>query len=129
VMAHCNGARTMEAAATAGVDSIEHGAYPDSDALQAMVDHRVVWVPTLSTVGNLRGKGRFNEHAVQAIFASATDAISAFHEMGGSIAPGTDAGAWAVPHGCRTEEALLQGCGISATELQTGAREIQRRFS
>ena len=33
VMAHCNGARTAEAAALAGVDSVEHGAYLDSDAL------------------------------------------------------------------------------------------------
>ena len=65
VMAHCNGARCMEAAAWAGVDSIEHGAYPDRDALQAMAENGVVWVPTLSTVGNLRGKGRFNEKAVR----------------------------------------------------------------
>lgn len=129
VMAHCNGARTMEAAAIAGVDSIEHGAYSDRDALQAMVENRVVWVPTLSTVGNLRGKGRFDEGAVQAIFRSATEAISRFSEMGGLIAPGTDAGAWAVPHGCQTEEALLQGCGVSAEALQKGAEEIIKRFS
>ena len=36
VMAHANGARTVEAAAEAGVDSVEHGAYLDSSALQAM---------------------------------------------------------------------------------------------
>ena len=36
VMSHCNGARTAEAAAMAGVDSIDHGAYLDKDALQAM---------------------------------------------------------------------------------------------
>lgn len=129
VMAHCNGARTMEAAAIAGVDSIEHGAYSDRDALQAMAENRVVWVPTLSTVGNLRGKGRFDEDAVQAIFRSATEAISQFSEMGGFIAPGTDAGAWAVPHGCQTEEKLLLGCGVSAEALQKGAEEIIKRFS
>ena len=36
VMAHANGARTVEAAACAGVDSVEHGAYLDEDALLAM---------------------------------------------------------------------------------------------
>ena len=67
VMAHANGARTVEAAAMAGVDSVDHGAYLDEDALAAMKEHGVVWVPTLSTVGNLRGKGRFSEKDVQAI--------------------------------------------------------------
>ena len=129
VMAHCNGARTMEAAAIAGVDSIEHGAYSDRDALQAMVENRVVWVPTLSTVGNLRGKGRFDEGAVQEIFRRACEAIAAFAEMGGLIAPGTDAGAWAVPHGCETEETLLMSCGVDARALEDGILEIINRFS
>lgn len=110
VMAHCNGARTMEAAAAAGIDSIEHGAYPDIDALQAMVENRVIWVPTLSTIGNLRGKGRFSEAAVQAIFENQQEAVFRFAELGGTIAPGSDAGAWSVPHGCDTEIAYLPPC-------------------
>ena len=67
-----------------------------------------VWVPTLSTVGNLRGKGRFREDAVQAILESALENVASFAEMGGLLAPGTDAGAWAVPHGSLTEFALLE---------------------
>ena len=57
VMAHANGARTVETAAQAGVDSVEHGAYLDADALHAMRENGTVWVPTLSTIGNLRGQG------------------------------------------------------------------------
>ena len=38
VMAHANGARTVEAASAAGVDSVEHGAYLDDDALAAMAE-------------------------------------------------------------------------------------------
>ena len=129
VMAHCNGARTMEAAAEAGVDSIEHGAYPDADALCALVENRVVWVPTLSTVANLRGKGRFDEPAVQAIFRRATEAIAQFVHMGGIIAPGTDAGAWAVPHGCETEQELLYQAGADEFLLDQGAHAIAERFS
>ena len=98
VMAHANGARTVEAAALAGVDSVEHGAYLDNDALQAMKENGVVWVPTVSTVANLRGKGRFREEAVQGILESTSQNILAFADMGGLLAPGSDAGAWAVPH-------------------------------
>ena len=123
VMAHCNGARTAEYAAEAGVDSIEHGAYLDRDALAAMKEMGVVWVPTLSTVGNLRGKGRFDEGAVQAILRSTLENVHTFAGMGGLIAPGSDAGAWAVPHGSLTEFALLEG-----VELERGIRVIKEKF-
>ena len=103
VMAHANGARTVEAAAQAGVDSVEHGAYLDMDALQAMQEAGTVWIPTLSTIGNLRGTGRFREAAVEEILESAMENVYRFAGLGGLLAPGTDAGAWAVPHGSRTE--------------------------
>lgn len=107
VMAHCNGPRTIEAAATAGVGSIEHGAYADVDTLSAMAECKTVWVPTLSTIGNLRSKGRFNETAVCKIYESTSENIRRFASMGGLLAPGSDAGAWAVPHDADTEYALL----------------------
>ena len=130
VMAHANGARTVETAAQAGVDSVEHGAYLDADALHAMRENGTVWVPTLSTIGNLRGTGRFDETAVAAILESAMENVSAFASMGGLIAPGTDAGAWAVPHGSLSEYALLgQALGENAESiLSRGAAEIQRKF-
>ena len=130
VMAHCNGARTAEAAAAAGLDSLEHGAYLDADALAAMAQMGTVWVPTLSTVGNLRGKGRFREEAVQAILKSALDNVRSFAAMGGILAPGTDAGAWAVPHTSETEYALLrQALGANADAiLEKGISVIQEKF-
>ena len=130
VMAHANGARTAEAAAAAGVDSVEHGAYLDADALAAMAEMGTVWVPTLSTIGNLRGKGRFDEGAVQKILAGAMENVKQFAAMGGLIAPGTDAGAWAVPHGSLTEYALLQeALGAEAdTILARGAQKIIEKF-
>ena len=130
VMAHANGARTVEAAARAGVDSVEHGAYLDADALAAMKENGTVWVPTLSTVGNLRGKGRFSEPDVQAILESALVNVKAFADMGGLLAPGTDAGAWAVPHGSLTEFALMEeALGDRAAQvLDRGIREIVRKF-
>ena len=126
VMAHANGARTVESAAAAGVDSVEHGAYLDGDALAAMEENGTVWVPTLSTVGNLRGTGRFDEGAVREILESALDNVRRFAALGGRIAPGTDAGAWAVPHGSLTEYALLEG--VPAAVLEEGIRVIREKF-
>lgn len=130
VMVHGNGARTVEAAAQAGVDSVDHGAYLDADALHAMAENGCVWVPTLSTIGNLRGKGRFREEAVQQILASALANVARFGAMGGLIAPGTDAGAWAVPHGSKTEVPLLRlalGANTRAI-LEKGTAMIQQKF-
>ena len=130
VMAHANGARTVEAAAEAGVDSVEHGAYLDEAALQAMAENGTVWVPTLSTVANLRGKGRFCEDAVQKIWQSAAENVYRFAQMGGLLGCGSDAGAWAVPHGCGTEEKLLQEIlGEKAEEIwHRGNQKIIETF-
>ena len=125
VMSHCNGARTAEAAAIAGVDSIDHGAYLDRDALQAMEDNGTVWVPTLSTIGNLRGKGRFNEEAVCRILDSALYNVSQYK---GLLATGTDAGAWAVPHGSTTEEGYFAMAGVGEDRLMEGFRVIREKF-
>ena len=130
VMAHCNGARTAEAAAAAGLDSVEHGAYLDADALQTMAEMGTVWVPTLSAIGNLRGKGRFNEEEVRKILDSALENLQEFTAMGGLVAPGSDAGAWAVPHGCMTEEKLLELALGENTEavLEAGTQKIKEKF-
>ena len=130
VMVHGNGARAVEAAAAAGADSVEHGAYLDSEALSAMCASRTVWVPTLSTIGNLRGTGRFPEDAVAQILDDALENVAAFAAMGGEIAPGTDAGAWAVRHGSRTETPLLrQALGAQTqTVLTRGIQTLRERF-
>ncbi len=125
VMVHANGARTVEAAASAGVESVEHGAYLDKDALAAMEEQGTVWVPTLSTVANLRGTGRFSEAAVEKILESTKENLANYK---GLVAPGTDAGAWAVPHGIDSEEALLGEIGIGPDRLEKGIRKIQAVF-
>lgn len=130
VMAHANGAETVRAAAQAGVDSVEHGAYLDEEALHAMQENGTVWVPTLSTIGNLRGKGRFQEQAVAQIFQSAAENVRRFAALGGLLAPGSDAGAWAVPHGSLSEYQLLRDVlGENAEDvLKKGADKIKAVF-
>ena len=127
VMAHANG-KTAYYAAIAGVDSVEHGAYLEEETLHAMKENGAVWVPTLSTVGNLRGKGRFNDAAVEKILESALANVANFHQMGGLLASGTDAGAWAVPHGSATEEGYFAMAGVDEEALAKGLAVIQTKF-
>lgn len=132
VMAHANGARILQAAAEAGVDSVEHGAYANTEALQAMADNHVIWVPTMSTVGNLlktQQYDRFDPTAASSLLEQFLANISAFSQMGGVLAPGTDAGAWAVPHGAETEDQWLLDAGLTPQSLEDGAEQIIKRFS
>lgn len=124
VMAHANGARTVEAAAAAGVDSVEHGAYLDSDTLAAMKENGTIWVPTVSTVAAPVGKGRFTDEVLSAIMDSTMENVAAFSSMGGLLAPGTDAGAWAVNHATALEYELL----APVADLQRGSAALMQKF-
>ena len=128
VSAHANGAETVLAAAKAGVDSVEHGAYTNGEALAAMAEMGTVWVPTLSTMGNLKGKGRFPDGETEKILASALLNVEKYHKMGGILASGTDAGAWAVPHGSTTEEGYFALAGVGEDALAKGLSVIKERF-
>ncbi len=128
IMAHANGWETVLPAALAGVDSVEHGAYLNEDALWAMKEAGTVWVPTLSTIGNLRGGGRHCETAVCQILENAQETVRRFSEIGGLLAPGTDAGAWRVPHGSETELPLLLESGVTENALQLGIQAIIEKF-
>ena len=130
VMAHCNGAATAIAAAESHCDSIEHGAYLNTEALHSMAETGTVWVPTVSTIANLRGKGRFSEPDVAAILASAEENIRAFAALDGLIAVGSDAGAWAVPHDAGTElNHLRRILGPQADSILTaGNQKIMEKF-
>ena len=130
VAVHGNGVRNVLAAAQAGVDSVEHGAYLNEEAMQAMAEAGTVWVPTLSTIGNLRGKGRFSEPDVQRILETALENVGHFAALGGLVAVGTDAGAWEVPHGVKSEYTLLeQALGENTSKvLEAGTAAIQKKF-
>lgn len=125
VMAHANGSANVLAAARAGVDSVEHGAYLNREALAAMAEAGTVWVPTLSTVAQLRGKGRFCEEAVCKILDSGLQTVAAYAALGGPVAPGTDAGAWQAFHATDSEYRLLRQAGV---EPRAGITALQNKF-
>lgn len=126
VMAHCNGAEAVKNAVLAGVDSIEHGAYLDDDACHALAESHTVWVPTLSTIGNLIGSGRFPDEVVKRILHSAQENVRKAADLGGHIGLGCDAGAFRVPHveGTLSEEKWLrETLGNRTDAVLTAAEE------
>lgn len=132
VMAHCNGAEAVKNAVIAGVDSIEHGAYLDDEACHILAESQTVWVPTLSTIGNLMGSGRFPDDVAERILRSAQENVRKVANLGGLIGLGCDAGAFRVPHveGTFTEEKWLrQTLGDRADGiLSTAEGQIRAKF-
>lgn len=132
VMAHANGDATVAAAIAAGVDSVEHGAYLGQETLHRLAESRTVWVPTLVTIGNLIGCGRFPDAVLKPLLEGAMENVRTAAALGALIAPGSDAGAFRVLHGQGTldEYALLKAAiGEGCDEvLSRGVREIQARF-
>ena len=99
VMSHTNGARAVKEAAMAGADSIEHGNYADEEALKIMAEKGTIWVPTITVVKNLIGKGRFSDQVLLQIWEKGKTNIRKGYELGVNLALGSDAGAYLVPHG------------------------------
>ena len=102
VAAHAHGARGIEAAARAGIDSIEHGTFLDAAGVQAMKAHGSFYSATLmafSGVNRLLGTGKLTP----AMEAKGRQALSTWgqglnlaYRSGVKIALGTDAAVF--PH-------------------------------
>lgn len=132
VMAHANGAETVLAALEAGVDSVEHGAYMDGDALLAMARSGAVWVPTLSAVGNPISDGRYPDEILRRILEGQLRNVAECARQGGRIALGSDAGAYCVYHARAVGDErdwLRRALGVRTDDiLAAGEAEIRRRF-
>jgi len=120
VMAHASGTERVRYAALAGVDSLEHGYYMDAETMDVLAEKKIVWVPTLATCANLRGTGRFDETAVQQITENHRANIEEAASRGVLIGCGSDAGAYAVPHG----EGAVQEHEMLSSLLGSRADEI-----
>jgi imidazolonepropionase-like amidohydrolase len=108
VAAHAHGARGIEGAAKAGVDSIEHGTFADMAALKMMKASGSYMVPTLMAFTGIRerlGKNIYTptvEAKVRETLKSVGVALKSAREMGVPIAFGTDSGVF--EHGRNAQE-------------------------
>lgn len=134
VMSHTNGVYGVQAAIMAGADSIEHGNYMDEETIDMLAQSQAVWVPTLVTVRNLKGSGRYQDEVLIPIMKAAERSLRLAYKKGVKVALGSDAGAYLVPHGKGIKEefqAFVQILGDTSKLrewLWQGEEEIRRRF-
>jgi imidazolonepropionase-like amidohydrolase len=114
VMAHVNGPERIAAALEAGVGSVEHGYGMDENCLTLLREKGAFWVPTLTPVANLLGRGLFPDTVLQDILDRQHAAIRKAAALGVSVACGSDAGAGCVPpaEGFRQEDRALTVLGV-----------------
>lgn len=129
VMAHAHGARGIEAASAAGIDTIDHATFADDTSLKVMKAKGTVLVPTLMALEGVRerlGKGIFTPtvevKAKQALEAAGRQ-VTRSKAMGVPIAFGTDAGVF--EHGRNAGEfALLVKAGMTNVEAFASATTV-----
>jgi imidazolonepropionase-like amidohydrolase len=127
VAAHAHGARGIEAAARAGVDSIEHGTFADRAAIAAMRANGTSLVPTLMAFTGVR-EGLAQNRFTPTVAAKAREALSHLGEAaraaraaGVPVVFGTDAGVY--DHGRNAAEfaLLVEHAGMSPAEALASA--------
>ena len=134
VMSHTNGTYGVQAAVEAGVDSLEHGNYMNEESLAMLSESHTVWVPTLVTVRNLLGDGRYADETLRPIIETAEENVRKAFGLGVKVAPGSDAGAYRVLHGQGIQDEMQAFVQILGNEekayqwLIEGEMEIRKKF-
>lgn len=134
VMSHTNGVYGVQAAIEAGVDSLEHGNYMDEECISMLADSQTIWVPTLVTVRNLKGCGRYADEILTPIIKSVEEKLRLAFQKKAQAALGSDAGAYMVPHGRGILEEYESFCRILGEDpsvdgwLRQGEKAIRDRF-
>ena len=132
VMAHAHGARGIEAASRAGIDTIEHGTYLDEAAAREMVKNGTVLIPTLMAfkgVTERLGQGIYTpvvENKIREVADVAQTFMGKARNWGVPIAFGTDAGVF--EHGRNAGEfALMRAQGMTDLEALASATTMAAR--
>ena len=91
-----------------------------------------VWVPTLVTIGNLIGEGRYPDAVLKPLLRVQMENVASCARQGGKIALGSDAGAYRVFHvqGTMDEYDYLKRAIGNETDrvLKRGEDAIVNRF-
>lgn len=121
VMSHAQGAEGVKNAIRAGIHSIEHGIYLDDEAIELMLKHGTILVPTLLApiavleAGEKGGMPEYGVRKAREVVEIHSESISRAHKAGVRIAMGTDAGV--MPHGTNLRElGLMVNVGMSPME-------------
>ena len=131
--AHAHGAEGAKRAVRAGIDSIEHGAFLDDEALDLMKARGTYYIPTLMAVEGgkeILAKGGYPP-TVAAKMTAASESINQVVRKaiakGVKIGMGTDAAVY--PHGRNTEEFhLLTGLGMSPLDALRAGTSVDAQL-
>ncbi len=126
VMVHANGDQAVNAALEAQVDSVEHGAYLSEETLLRL--KHTLWVPTLSTIGNLIGSGRYPDAVLIPLLRQQQEKVLFVASHGGLIGLGSDAGAFRVQHGKAVQDERGYLRAISDAHLLRAESYVKGRF-
>ncbi len=139
---HAQGSEGIINAVRAGIHSIEHGIFMDEQCIKEMIDGGVFLVPTLAAVKNIinnkdNGIPAWAVEKSLRVYDIHLAAFKAFHDAGGKIAMGTDAGTpfnkhgenaqellWMVEAGMEPLDALIAGTSNSAELIEPGERGV-----
>ncbi len=132
VMAHAHGARGIEAAARAGIDTIDHGTFMDEAAARAMAERGTYLVPTLRALTGVRdglGRGIYTpvvEAKIRETLEVLGNNVRLSRRLNVPVAFGTDAGVFA--HGLNAQEfQLLVDAGMTPREAVASATTVAAR--
>ncbi|AIS53121.1 amidohydrolase [Thermoanaerobacter kivui] len=124
VMVHANSSKSVRAAIMAGADTIEHGYFILNEELYLMAEKNVIWIPTLSPLGNLikYNDKRFEKQMdnIKKIYFNHLECIRKAVQLGVKIAIGSDAGSHKVMHGqgCFNEIEHLKKAGLDDEKIK-----------
>ena len=135
VAAHAHGKEGMLRAVNAGVTSIEHGTFMDSEVMDAMKKNGTYYVPTILAGEWVAEKSKIDNFFPELVRPKAAkigpqilDTFTKAHKYGVKIAFGTDSGVSA--HGDKWQEfALMVRGGMSPLEtIQSATLETAKLF-
>lgn len=132
VMAHAHGARGIEAAAAAGIDTIDHGTFIDEAAARVMAQRGTYLVPTLRALTQVRdglGRGIYTptvEAKIRETLQVLGNNVRMAMRFNIPVAFGTDAGVF--PHGVNADEfQLLVDAGMTPRDAVASATTVAAR--
>ena len=128
IACHANDPTSCRIAAHAGVDSLEHGMFLESQDLEAMARNKTYLVPTMSVWDAMLYYARAvdwpetRKKRAEDLRQGSRAAVTAAIKAGVKIALGTDAGGGAARHGRIAREAeLMVECGMEPRDALVAA--------
>ena len=138
VSAHAHGTASINAALRNGVDSIEHGSFPDDESIRLYLETGAILVPTLAYITQwtpeyLDALVPYQQVRKDQFLTLQPEGVAKAHQAGVVIAAGSDVGSGLMYHGLSTLEPIayveladMSEMDAIVTATVNGARLLRR---